>query len=63
MDNEEEILVNSFLSQVAELKTADSNKLIRGDAQTLEKYNFLVGRIKAFSECESIISDLLKQSE
>ena len=63
MDNEIENLVNSFLAQVAELKTADSNRITRGEVSSMEKYNLAVGRIKAFSECESIISDLLKQSE
>ena len=63
MDSETAILVKSFLTQLNELKTADSNKLINGAVSTMEKYNLLVGRVKAFTECENIISDLLKQSE
>ena len=63
MDNEAGILVKSFLNQLNELKTADSNKLINGAVSSIEKYNLHVGRIKAFTECENIINDLLKQSE
>lgn len=63
MDSEVAILVKSFLTQVKELKTADSDKLTNGAVSTMEKYNHLVGRIKAFTECENIINDLLKQSE
>lgn len=63
MDNEIEDLINSFLAQVAERKMEDTNRIIRGEISSMEKYNFAVGRIKAFLECESIISDLLKQSE
>jgi hypothetical protein len=63
MDNELATFANGILSQIKEARTGDENRLITGGCSSLEKYREFVGQIRAYTFCEALVIELLKQSE
>jgi hypothetical protein len=63
MDNELAVFAKNILSKIKEARTGDEERLITGGCSSLEKYREFVGQIRAYQYCESLIIELLKQSE